>query len=138
MSATTNVLRGQNPYRRLGVAASQPWGGFRPGLGGAFSTGYNATHTAGTLGGTNVESSKTPILFPGAHGADSRQFSGHAFLPEIGGVFASGGDGGGGAAFDPTPMVNDAFAGSYRMLDDLGRRYPSVPARRASDRPQGG
>lgn len=96
MSAITNVLRGQGPYHRIGVARSQPWPGFVPGLSSAFATGFNQTHTAGTLGGTNVESSKTPIVFPGAHGANDGQFSGHASLPQVGGQFVPGAGGGGG------------------------------------------
>lgn len=62
MSALTNVLRGQNPYSRLGATGSFPWGGFAAGV-GPFTIGsspnYAGTgigHMAGTLGGVNVES----------------------------------------------------------------------------------
>ncbi len=96
LSAVTNVLRGQNPYKRLGVAAGQPWSGFQPGMNGTWSTGFNSGHTAGTLAGVNIESGSTPIKFPAGAGADSSQFSGHAWLPEVGGAFVSGGAGGGG------------------------------------------
>ncbi|MEU0467321.1 hypothetical protein ABZ215_25240, partial [Amycolatopsis sp. NPDC006131] len=52
VSAATNVARGEaNPYRRLGVAASQPWPGFVRGLSSAFATGYNSHHTAMTVAG---------------------------------------------------------------------------------------
>lgn len=63
MSALTNVIRGaSNPYYRLGATSSMPWPGFLPGAGN-FSVGWTTNyggsgigHTAGTLGGLNVES----------------------------------------------------------------------------------
>ncbi len=94
MSAITNVLRDRPPNVRLGVAESQPWSGFKSGLGGAFSTGFSSVHTAGTLSGVNVEAGGSPSMTKfgaGAVGADSAQFGGHAYLPEVGGAFASGG-----------------------------------------------
>lgn len=121
LSAVTNTLRGEYPYRRLGVARSQPWPGFQPGLGGAWSTGFNTAHTVGTLSGTNVESAQTPIVFPGRHGADDAQFSGHAFLPDIGGVFTPGG--GGGGSFDPGPIVDAAFAHAYDVIAGAVARF---------------
>jgi hypothetical protein len=62
MSALTNTLRGeQNPYQRLGVAASQPWPGFVGGLSSAFATGFNSHHTAGTLNGINAEARQSGV-----------------------------------------------------------------------------
>lgn len=62
MSAITNVLRGRNPYSRVGATASFPWPGFKSGR-GAFTIGSSPNyggsgigHMAGTLGNLNVES----------------------------------------------------------------------------------
>jgi len=61
--------------------------------------------------GVNIESAQTPIIYPGAHGADSGQFTGKAFLPQIGGAFAPGGAGGGGGGFLDIigPQIRAAF-----------------------------
>lgn len=123
LSAVTNVLRGDSPYRRLGTAASQPWPGFARGLGSAFATGYNSHHTAGTLAGVNLEAAtfNVPVMVGGrAAGADANQFSGHAFLPVVGGSFVSGGAGG----VDPAALVASYFGEAYRQLDDVGRLFP--------------
>lgn len=144
MSAITNVLRGEHPYRRLGVARSQPWPGFRSGLGSAFATGYSTPHTAGTLGGTNVESGGSPsrVKFGvGAAGADDAQFTGHAYLPVVGGRFVSGGAGGG---INPEAVARQAFARTYRLIRQVGDRFPgnlaadhgAGVARRSADRVQ--
>jgi hypothetical protein len=117
MSAITNVLRGENPYRRLGVAASQPWPGFVPGLSSAFATGFSSGHTAGTLAGINVEAGGSPsrVKFGiGAVGADDRQFPGHASLPLVGGKFASGGGG-----VDFAALVGPYFADTYRLIGQI-------------------
>lgn len=126
MSAITNVLRGRNPHSRLGVAASQPWAGFQRGMGSAFSTGFSQGHTAGTLGGVNVESGGSPSRTKygaGAAGADHPQFPGHAFLPDVGGIFASGGASGG---------IGEVFAGLARSaieaaLTPLSALVSSLP-----------
>ncbi|WP_103344059.1 phage tail tape measure protein [Amycolatopsis sp. CA-126428] len=123
LSAVSNVLRGDSPYRRLGVAASQPWSGFAPGLGSAFATGYNSHHTAGTLAGVNLEAQtfNVPVkVGPGASGADSSQFTGHAFLPVVGGSFVSGGAGG----LDPAALVSPYFAEALRQAKDAVRLFP--------------
>lgn len=128
MSAITNTLRGEAPHRRLGVARSQPWRGFRPGLGSAFSTGFSTGHTAGTLAGVNVESGGSPSrtkFAVGAVGADSPQFSGHAHLPVAGGTFVPGG----GAAVDFAALVGPYFADTFRMLGLVTSRFlGSMPA----------
>jgi len=119
MSAITNVLRGEsNPYRRLGVARSQPWPGFVPGLSTAFATGFSDVHTAGTLAGINVESGGSPsrVRFgPGAAGADSIQFGGHASLPIVGGTFVPGG----GAGIDFGALIGPYFADTYRLIGQI-------------------
>lgn len=125
MSAITNVLRGENPHKRLGVARSQPWAGFQSGLGSAFSTGFSQGHTAGTLAGVNVESGGSPSRVKygaGAVGADHSQFSGHAFLPIAGGQFVSGG--GGGAFFDPAAVAAEAFKASKELAASTAGRWP--------------
>jgi len=122
MSALTGVLRGEsNPYHRLGVAASQPWPGFVPGLSSAFATGFSPTHTAGTLAGVNIEAGGAPSLvrFGGAAaGADSGQFSGHASLPLVGGTFRPG-----GAGLDLAAIVGPAFADTYRWLGQIAALF---------------
>lgn len=122
MSAITNVLRGEsNPYRRLGVAAGEPWAGFVPGLSSAFALGNSSVHTAGTLGGVNVESTGTHVRFGGdAHGADASQFSGHSSLPFVGGQFVPGG----GPGLDPGALMASAFASSKEMIGQIGSMFP--------------
>lgn len=63
MSALTNVLRGQNPFGRVGTTSTFPWGGFSSGfdkmgftIGSTNSYAGGVGHMAGTLGGLNVES----------------------------------------------------------------------------------
>jgi hypothetical protein len=121
MSAVANVLLGApNPYRRLGDAASAPWPGFVHGLSSAFAMGSSTGHTAGTLGGINVESTGDHVRFGGdAHGADDRQFPVRSSLPVVGGTFVSGG----GAAFDPAALVATAFADTLGMIGSLGTTY---------------
>lgn len=121
MSAITNVLRGENPHHRLGVAASQPWPGFVAGLSSAFATGFSSTHTAGTLAGINVESGGSPsrVKFGiGAAGADHPQFGGHASLPIVGGQFVPGGGG-----IDFTALVGPTFADTYRLIGQISTLF---------------
>lgn len=126
VSSLVNVARGQNPYRRVGATNNFPWSGFLPGLRGSFSVGAfkgDPGHMAATVGGVNTESGgpHNNVAWGGpAVGADSGQFNIRAFLPEIGGVFAPGGPGG-GSGFDPTPMVEAAFRRAYEMVADVTR-----------------
>lgn len=83
MSAITNVIRGQYPYRRVGTSSSFPWAGFAPGWGqftvGAFSG--SPGHVAGTLGGLNVESTNGSVrVGAGARGAGDPLFTRIAHL----------------------------------------------------------
>lgn len=125
MSAITNVITGRNPYHRLFSTASfagGPTAGFVNGLKSAFAIGVrqgSPGHMAGTLGGTNVESAKTPIVFPGLHGADDGQFGQHFSLPVVGGRFVSGGGGG----FDPTAIVQQALKHTYDLLDEGAKKF---------------
>jgi phage-related protein len=123
VSALANYLRGEaNPYRRLGVAASQPWPGFVPGLNSAFASGYNSHHTALTLGGLNGEAQTfgVPVLVGGrAAGADSGQFTGHASLP-IGGSFIPGG----GPGFNPIDIMTAAFADTLKSVNTVADMWP--------------
>jgi hypothetical protein len=124
VSAVTNVLRGAtNPYTRLGTAASQPWGGFVPGLSSAFATGYNGSHTALTLGGLNGEAQTfgVPVLVGGrAAGADSGQFTGRASLPVVGGQFVPGG----GPGADPNSIMAAAFADTLARTNTIADMWP--------------
>ncbi len=84
MSAITNVLRGVNPYHRLGSTGTMPWPGFVRGLGN-FSIGWftgNPGHMAGTLNGVNVESrgGRGVVVGPGARGATNGLFDSIAHL----------------------------------------------------------
>ena len=120
MSAITNVLRGEQPHRRVGTAASAPWPGFVPGLSTAFAMGSSASHTAGTLGGVNVEATGTHVRFGGdAHGADDAQFPTRSSLPLAGGTFVPGGGGG----LDLSALIGGQFADTYRMLGQIATLY---------------
>jgi phage-related protein len=110
-SAITNVLRGKNPYSRLGNTDSMPWSGFTSGLTSSYTVGRklgNPGHTAGTLGGVNVEAGGSPSKTKygaGAAGSSAAQFPDKFSLPEIGGAFV---DGGGGGLFDPAAAFDAA------------------------------
>lgn len=101
MSAITNVLRGRNPYSRVGTSSTFPWSGFKSGDGqftvGAF-TG-NPGHVAGTLDGLNVESTNGSVrVGSAARGAHDHLFTrrahlgagGSGFLSSVFGKFADG------------------------------------------------
>ncbi len=125
VSAVTNVARGQAPHRRLGTAGSFPWAGFTPGLTSALAAGASSGHIAGTIGGMNFEAQQQGVpvkVGGGAAGADHRQFNKRASLPMVGGQFVSGGAGGGGG-FDPTPIVEAAFAKAAREVADVPKFF---------------
>jgi hypothetical protein len=96
MSAITNVMRGQNPYRRVGATGSFPWAGFAPGLGGQFAIGAfrgKPGHMAGTLApGVNVESSGGVgvRVGGGARGASNGMFNIRGHLGDRGGMLRHG------------------------------------------------
>jgi phage-related protein len=102
MSVLTNVIRGaSNPYYRLGATSSMPWPGFLPGPGN-FSVGWTTNyggsgigHTAGTLGGLNVESSGGVGVHEGsgARGAFDGGFTGLMHLAgfDVGGLARTAG-----------------------------------------------
>lgn len=79
MSAIVNVIRGQNPHRRLFSTAGLPGPYFQKGS-GRFNIGWfkgNPGHTAGTLNGVNVESrgGRGVVVGAGARGASDKLFS---------------------------------------------------------------
>lgn len=119
-----NVARGNKP-RRIGATGNMPWPGFRKGLKSAFGIGVvhrkPIGHTAATVGGKNVESAKTPIVYPGKHGADDKQFNLRHHVPFIGGKFVSGG--GGGADIDPQAIVGQAFKPVGDMLKQGRKKW---------------
>lgn len=92
MSAITNVLRGKNPYSRVGSTATFPWAGFTPGwspqakgftIGSTKRyPGSTVGHMAGTLGGVNVESrgGTGVVVGPSARGYNDPGFDSHAYL----------------------------------------------------------
>jgi TP901 family phage tail tape measure protein len=89
MSAIANVLTGKNPHQRLystGMVwprGEQAFGPFLPGLGGKFQIGVSNGHTAGTLLGTNVESTGNHVRYgKDAHGATDKQFGLHFHIPD--------------------------------------------------------
>jgi hypothetical protein len=99
MSAITNVLRGKNPFSRVGTTADFPWRGFAPGpgvfmIGSTRNAGGGVGHMAGTLGGINVESAGGVgvRVGKGARGARDSMFTTLAHLTGL----AKLGHGGGG------------------------------------------
>lgn len=84
MSAIVNVLRGENPHRRLFTTFSFSPGrgvaGFVPGARSGFEVGVTNAgvgHMAGTLNGVNVESrgSSGVVVGPAARGAKNSMFT---------------------------------------------------------------
>lgn len=78
-SAIVNVIRGQNPYRRLFATGTLPGGLFARGP-GRYEVGWfkgNPGHMAGTLNGTNVESrgGRGVVIGSGARGARDQLFT---------------------------------------------------------------
>ena len=127
----TRVLRNQPPAR-IGTTATFPWPGFTPGLTSRYAVGAfkgNPGHMAGTLDRVNVESggSHGDVAYGGpAAGADSGQFNIKASLPEVGGVFASGGAGGGGALLALAHFLLDPLRNILAPIrDDAARGYAS-------------
>jgi hypothetical protein len=95
MSAIVNVMRGKNPYSRVGATANFPWAGFQPGMGAGLSIGAfkgNPGHMAGTIGGTNVESSGSVgvRVGGGARGAANGMFTVRAHLADRGAMLPHG------------------------------------------------
>lgn len=95
MSALVNVMRGRNPYSRVGSTASFPWAGFQPGGGPGLSIGAfkgSPGHMAGTIGGTNVESSGSVgvRVGGGARGVSNSMFNIRAHLADKGGRIPHG------------------------------------------------
>lgn|GEM_PF-2661527 len=88
MSAIANVLTGaSSPYKRIFstgmVQNGGAFGPFVPGLGGKFEIGVSSGHTAGTLLGTNVESTGNHVRYgKDAHGATDKQFRLHFHIPD--------------------------------------------------------
>lgn len=136
MSAITNVLTGRNPHHRLFATGSfsknRGAAGFQPGLKSAFSigvspnTGSGIGHTAGTLGGMNVESygHHGPAVGSGARGATDSLFPWKFYLPMAGGQFISGGGGAGGVdimgflnPFEALKKLVDKVPGSGAFTD---------------------
>ena len=95
ISAATNAVLGTALHVRRGATGSMPWGGFRGGLGGSLDVGWftgNPGHTAGTLGGVNIESSGgVGVRFGGPRGAGDGMFNRHMNMADGGFVSGPGG-----------------------------------------------
>jgi hypothetical protein len=98
MSGITNVLRGKNPFSRVGTTADFPWRGFAPGpgvfmIGSTANAGGGIGHMAGTLGGVNVESAGGVgvRVGKGARGARDSMFTTLAHLTGLAKLGHSGG-----------------------------------------------
>jgi TP901 family phage tail tape measure protein len=152
MSALTNVIRGQNPYRRVGATGTFPWAGFTPGVGprGAFTIGSSPSyaggigHMAGTLGGLNVESAGGVgvRVGPQARGYGDPGFSEHGFLAmkeggialrRRGGSHILAGDGRYDEAVVPLPHgwnipggVSDNGTGSKTYIFNGNLEFPNI------------
>jgi hypothetical protein len=113
MSAITNVIRGRNPYSRVGSTASFPWGGFAPGygmftIGSTGNAGGGIGHMAGTLLGVNVESTGNHVRYGStARGASNGLFTTRAHL-----AMANG-----GVLGEPVVGVGLRSGGSYSFAE---------------------
>ncbi|ADD80808.1 tape measure protein [Rhodococcus phage ReqiDocB7] len=126
-------LTGQpNPYQRFFTTeADFSRFGFERGLNGYFTMGVHnggggmLSHTASTLLGTNIESGgahNSSIYGGPAAGADHPQFENQYTLKEIGGVFQSGGMGGGSAA----SMLDRVTAEFKKVMDPIKGSVPQL------------
>ncbi|MDG3012142.1 phage tail tape measure protein [Rhodococcus sp. D2-41] len=133
-SGIINVLNGMaaRSGRQFNTESNFESMGWKPGLGGRVSIGVmrggggENSHMAGTIDGTNAESSgDNGVRWGGpARGADNGMFGLRYFLPEIGGEFKSGGSGsGGGGLFGwLRRRVADAF---NAVMAPIGRNIPA-------------
>jgi TP901 family phage tail tape measure protein len=147
MSALTNVIRGENPYHRVGATGSFPWPGFvgGPAVGKGFTIGSSPNyagsgigHMAGTLGGVSVESAGGVGVRVGgsARGYTDPGFSQIAHLRLAGGAIvrrrsggttfvATMGEGGNDEAIVPLPKsYKDGFGSTYNFYGDLS--FPNI------------
>lgn len=145
-SAIANVVLGEYPYRRRFATASfgpnSGAGGFVPGLNSAYGIGVTPDagggvgHTAGTLGGLNVESSGGvgPHTGPSARGATNGLFPWHFSLPQVGGQFVDGGGGGAPVSWwsiianQVTSLFKGIFGGAIPGAGGIiGRAMTQIP-----------
>lgn len=101
-SGIVHVLNGEDPRsgRLFTTESNFDFMGWKRGLGGAVTIGImrggggENSHMAGTVAGTNAESSGDHGVRWGgpARGADNAMFSLQYFLPEVGGEFRTGGN----------------------------------------------
>jgi hypothetical protein len=126
MSAITNVIRGRSPYSRVGSTANFPWSGFSPGyglftVGSTPNAGGGIGHMAGTLLGTNVESTGDHVRYgAAARGASNGLFSTRAHLA----MFNGG-------------VIGEPVVGVGTALGQLLLLRRARPGGRAADRPGG-
>lgn len=140
MSALLNVVQGKNPHQRRFATGSFPSAGFVPGY-GAFAIGSrrgNPGHMAGTILGTNVESSGGVGVHMGAsaRGARNSLFTGVYHLKG----YKTGGAVGGDPPFDLlSPQGYDYMGDEVRraaLYDEGGILRPGGIGRNRSGRPE--
>jgi hypothetical protein len=130
MSAITNVIRGRSPYSRVGSTANFPWSGFSPGyglftVGSTKNAGGGIGHMAGTLLGTNVESTGDHVRYgAAARGASNGLFSTRAHLAMFNG----------GVIGEPVVGVGMRSGNSYSFAE----RGPEVVLPTGRERSVGG
>ncbi|QUH01447.1 transglycosylase SLT domain-containing protein [Saccharopolyspora erythraea] len=116
MSAIHNVLVGRPPnsrrYTTAAFAGGRPAGGFVRGLSSAFTIGVQTGHMGGTLDGMNVESSGGNGVQAGGRARGTTSFPWQFSLPEVGGQFVDGGQGG---AFNPLWWIVDLINGARNV-----------------------
>jgi cell wall-associated NlpC family hydrolase len=133
ISAVANVALGLSPYQRRfttdSFAPNQGAGGFVPGRGSAFVIGVSDAHMAGTLAGHNVESTTkngvSGVRVDGdASGALDSQFrKGQFFLPEIGGMFIPGPEG--GKPFSVDDLLDSTFGATRASIASILPSFPN-------------
>jgi phage-related protein len=142
MSAITNVIRGKNPYSRVGTTASFPWAGFAGGRGdftiGSTNRypGSTVGHMAGTLGSLNVESrgDRGVIVGSGARGFMDSGFNSFASISAAAhgalvratrdGSLLRVGEGGRDEAVVPLPRsMRNSLAGGFGKNNDSGEKH---------------
>lgn len=132
-SGIVHVLNGRDARsgRQFSTESDFESMGWVPGLNGRVTIGIMRggggpnSHMAGTIDGTNMESAgDTGVQLGGAaRGSDNSMFGFHYTLPDVGGEFVSGGNGGsgGGPGFFRR-MIAGLFDG---IMDPIGGMIPS-------------
>lgn len=138
-SGIVHVLRGEDPRsgRLFSTESNFEAMGWKPGLGGAIAIGIMRggggpnSHMAGTVAGTNAESSGDHGVAWGgpARGADDPMFGLQYWLPDIGGLFFSGGVAAGTAGGSIGRFLRQRVADAVdAILRPIGDHIPDFAA----------